>query len=1440
MAQQITYTDKVKSVDIPNPANEKFRADDANEIKSVVNSNATQLDNLDGTNIELIKGGGIVIDQAISDLESNKLDSVNGITGPNVVIDGNDIEYSTGTSINSKIDLTDSQVLVNSQDKIELGGDIGGTVSAPVVNRGAISNDKLASMPTNRIKGRATSGSGDVEDLTVPQTKQMLLIDNVDNTSDADKPVSTATQAGLDGKQSILTVSDTAPVSPDAGDLWLDSTQVKLYAYYNDGDSSQWVSVNSSAFNSTLTTDQATVLSYLSYDAVNEKIIATKAIETTLNSLFLGEQHKMSSGAENIFFTNLGNNTNFYPMWGGLKDQSLTENQGSDGYIPPSGRVYTDMFSTTLGGSPVAASSIGYSGDNYFGVSIAGLGITTVAAEEVNLDNVKLEYRLSVSGRPVYKQVLPQTGILTADSTVEWYFDHPVEIHAGTTIFAEIRKVSRADDSDMGVFQVRVGDTNDPTTGLPRYQVIVHNRLFEDKDLELISPYYKYKALDFKLDSTGSTVLIRDLSLGVDSVLVPHAVNTLEAVANGSEIQIKIKDGAKILVESLPVSGVSINGSFVNSVLNLAVGQLNALFTNTAGFISPDTFVNSFTLSGNNLTLGLNDGVSYTVDVTTLGVDENNFVASGSLNGSDLTLTMDDASTVTVDVTGLSLDENTTVSSGVVSGTDIVLTMSDSSTVTVDASTLGGSSSSGNPVVSGSVIGTDLVLVLDDATQITIDASNMINGSSTFANGADWYISYGAYANENVNSTTSHLDSSRTPPSIGGRAPFYFGTALERGTEFRWNNNANVSHLLGIWDGTEAEAGTYNSRVPSNWSTAFNYHVTGFQASSNVSLTNTTATNKYTPSFGAPLALRFLSDGHITLSDLSGATEVEIAKTINPLVDTSFQLQLGCEANFVFPQFVVQDTENIWEIAHDYNGTESGILNGILDHTVLKSGISIEKGEKIMFMLDEAGSGDYFGTGYSNAATGIVTAEEQLDNQFVYQTNEALVFTQGGVNDWDMNTNANGYFFAASLDQYREGGGSGTVQGMFSLRFNNDGKLTIFDEDAEIKVATAKMDPAVGSSVHLYYGVKGNRAYYSIPVISKQSLTQSNQPDSNYVPVVADQAASVEEGQVLNFQVVSSDNIVNQFVEVDAPSWMTMNQDSGVLSGTAPAFLGTAADTIVVTCKAGNAIGGSVDFTVTVSVTEDATSYTNTKSLQLNGTSAFLQANATLMSAMDRASNGDGNAWTLSMWIKPTTTTSSQTLFNYGSASATSIGSISLNQLNANTLSLTYGTYTSDKIVVLATSCLTVGSWNHILVTFDGGTTGTTSADLSDYYSRFSIAVDGVDQTLVGSHINNGYDGVLNGDDVSDNILRIGRGNNVVNNYFDGIINQVAIWDSDETANLSAIYNSGVAHDLSLLTSSPAHYYEVESSVTTITDKIGSANFTGYNFTSSNLITDTP
>jgi hypothetical protein len=864
----------------------------------------------------------------------------------------------------------------------------------------------------------------------------------------------------------------------------------------------------------------------------------------------------------------------------------------------------------------------------------------------------------------------------------------------------------------------------------------------------------KLNYADFSVDATGNINILE----GVGGMKVnPYKVNDLQAIADGSEIRIMLKDSNKIQF-NIPVAGCSIDGSSVNSVLNQAITQLNNLFTNTEGFASGGgNPVTNFVLSGDSLTITLEDGTSYTVDVTTLGVDENKFVASGALNGSNLELTMNDSSI------------------------------------------------------------------------ITIDASNMINGSSLTAINDKWFISYGANANTEV--AVNNIDN-----SVKSQQPFYFGNVLARGSEFRWNLNVLNQQRWGVWDGAEAATTHTNAIVPDNWNTCFSFLNGGtrFVDGTNTSLITG---SQYIVSAGDALGIRFDNEGHLTLIDYSGSTPVDIAKTDTPLAATEFNMQYGAWQYQVFPNVIINNVDYIWDIVHDFAGNENGIINGILDHTIIKSAISIEIGEKIMFMLDEVGQGDFFGTNYTAASTGVATAETQLDNTFIYQTNEAIVLdTSAGVSDWVANTNAPDYFYAASLNQYRDGG-AGTIQGMFSLRFNIDGTLTLYDEDAGVIVATAKQDPEVGSKVHVYFGVKGNRAYYSIPVISKQTIAGASQPNVNFVPIISNQTVSVTEADVLNYQIVSSTNIVNQFVEVDAPSWMYMNQTTGVLSGTAPAFLGSSADTIVVNCRAGNAIGGTVEFTVTITITE-AASYTNSKSLSFNGTSSYLQGNPVNMNALERASNGDGNAWTISMWVKPSSSTSTQTLLVYG-AGWSGNGVITLRQHGGNNILLEYGTI-SNRLVILASNCLTVGSWNHLVVTFDGGTTGSGSASMADYYSRFSIAVDGSVVSQIGSHNNYGYSGSIDGSNVSDNIYRIGRASNVSNDYTDAVINQVAIWDTDESSNLSLIYNGGATQDLSLLGSSPTHYYEIESSITTISDILGNGNLTGYNFVSGDLVTDVP
>ena len=81
---------------------------------------------------------------------------------------------------------------------------------ATTIANDVVSNAKLANMAANSFKGNNPGFVADPIDLTVAQTKTLLALTksdvglgNVDNTSDAGKPVSTTTQTALNGKQPL-------------------------------------------------------------------------------------------------------------------------------------------------------------------------------------------------------------------------------------------------------------------------------------------------------------------------------------------------------------------------------------------------------------------------------------------------------------------------------------------------------------------------------------------------------------------------------------------------------------------------------------------------------------------------------------------------------------------------------------------------------------------------------------------------------------------------------------------------------------------------------------------------------------------------------------------------------------------------------------------------------------------------------------------------------------------------------------------------------------------------------------------------------------------------------------------------------------------------------------------------------------------------------------
>ena len=77
---------------------------------------------------------------------------------------------------------------------------VSGAGSVWTIDTGVVSNAKLATVGANTLKGNNTGSTAAPTDLSASAVKVMLSLNNVDNTSDLNKPISTATQTALNLK----------------------------------------------------------------------------------------------------------------------------------------------------------------------------------------------------------------------------------------------------------------------------------------------------------------------------------------------------------------------------------------------------------------------------------------------------------------------------------------------------------------------------------------------------------------------------------------------------------------------------------------------------------------------------------------------------------------------------------------------------------------------------------------------------------------------------------------------------------------------------------------------------------------------------------------------------------------------------------------------------------------------------------------------------------------------------------------------------------------------------------------------------------------------------------------------------------------------------------------------------------------------------------------
>jgi|DEB0MinimDraft_10_1074344.scaffolds.fasta_scaffold08268_8 hypothetical protein len=200
----------------------------------------------------------------------------------------------------------------------------------------------------------------------------------------------------------------------------------------------------------------------------------------------------------------------------------------------------------------------------------------------------------------------------------------------------------------------------------------------------------------------------------------------------------------------------------------------------------------------------------------------------------------------------------------------------------------------------------------------------------------------------------------------------------------------------------------------------------------------------------------------------------------------------------------------------------------------------------------------------------------------------------------------------------------------------------------------------------------------------------------------------------------------------------------------------------------------------------------NTYSLNFDGTDDYLTAASIVTPTAQQG--------TISAWVKSTTTSFSP-IFNISSNTNGDTGYWTGLQFSGGSpgkLEFGHRPNAGDYILYTSASTYNDGNWHHVMVTTNG--------------SAYKLFIDGAEDTgatASGTNNSNVVGGWI-GDMAVKNSCNIGvqrRNADSTNGYFSGNIDEVAVWDSDQSSNISTIYNSGTPGNL--LPLNPNHWWRM-------------------------------
>jgi hypothetical protein len=401
---------------------------------------------------------------------------------------------------------------------------------------------------------------------------------------------------------------------------------------------------------------------------------------------------------------------------------------------------------------------------------------------------------------------------------------------------------------------------------------------------------------------------------------------------------------------------------------------------------------------------------------------------------------------------------------------------------------------------------------------------------------------------------------------------------------------------------------------------------------------------------------------------------------------------------------------------------------------------------------------------------------------------------------------------------------------------NGDDKVFISD--------LAKQIDLVSNALHTDFRDENDNPYTGTATMVCNQLNSifqsSGTSDDNPPSITSSLGISLTQGETLNYELTADYGVGYEWDLSNVSGVTTVEGNVRKLIGGSSLTTGEYAIPV-------KAINYNGEDSQIIEMTVGQPAFANTKSVNFNNND-WLGANAgILQNVLGRSANGSGSgdAWTIAFWFKAgTSTNASQTIFYFGNQDVANQGYIQLKYNGQNSfkrLEFRYGSNNNRINLFTQSATFTVGQWHHIVITYDGGTTGASSGSVSNYYSRFKTFVDGVDVSASNIQTNNnfGYTGSIQPQN-----LRVGRFNNGQALRNNCRIDELAIWDSDQSSSISDIYNSGIPFDLSNLTTEPRHWWRMGDGDTYpyLFDNGSEANciFVMNSMTSADIVNDVP